>query len=92
MAARLVPMPPILWTGGGGGNMAIWHHGTEEKQWKDSGWVFNGKFYPVEYSDDPNGPDKVLGRELIEKDFKLFPEKYPAMLQARKDSGEGGLQ
>lgn len=56
--------------------MLNWHHGTPEKQWKDSGWVLDGKFYPVEYSDDPNGPDKILGRELLKRDVAKNPDKY----------------
>lgn len=46
-------------------NTMMWHHGTVEKNWKDSGWVWRGKFYPCEYSDDENGKDKEIGRLLI---------------------------
>ena len=65
--------------------MLLWHHGTLEKNWTDSGWVLDGIFYPVEYSDDKNGPDKVLGRELLRKDVETHPDKYHP--NVRKEMG-----
>lgn len=44
----------------------MWSHGTYTKNWKDSGWVYDGIFFPCEYTDDPHGDglDKVIGRCL----------------------------
>lgn len=45
--------------------LLMWYHGTVEKNWKDSGWIWRNKFYPCEYSDDKDGKDKQIGRLLI---------------------------
>jgi hypothetical protein len=50
-------------------SIVMWCHGTLEKNWKDSGWVYKGVFYPCEYTDDPNGQDKVIGRSLCEQEI-----------------------
>lgn len=56
--------------------MLYWYHGTPEKEWKNSGWILNGVLYPVEYSDDRNGPDKILGRALCKIDALTNPDDY----------------
>ena len=48
------------------GNILMWCHGTAANNWKDSGWLWRNQFYPCEYSDDPNGEDKVIGRKLLD--------------------------
>lgn len=27
----------------------MWHHGTKEQNWADSGWLYGGEFYPCLY-------------------------------------------
>lgn len=47
-------------------DIVMWNHGTKEKDYKDSGWVYKGKLYPCQYTNDPNGEDKIIGRRLVE--------------------------
>lgn len=56
--------------------MLLWYHGTKAQNWKNSGWVLDGVLYPVEYSNDPNGPDKILGKDLLKREVMLHPEGY----------------
>lgn len=47
-------------------NTLMWNHGTVEKGYQDSGWVWQGKLYPCLYTNDPNGLDKKIGKRLLE--------------------------
>lgn len=46
-------------------NTLLWCHGTFENNWQDSGWVWQGRFYPCKLTNDPNGEDRILGRKLL---------------------------
>jgi hypothetical protein len=48
--------------------IVLWHHGTKDNNWKDSGWVYDGKLYPCEYSSifcSFKGLDKIIGAFLL---------------------------
>lgn len=49
--------------------MLAWCHG-DPPDYKNSGWLLDDIFFPVEYTDDKNGKDKILGRELVKIDME----------------------